>query len=94
MFQIGLVGPLSPVGTAQGGLVAAIYTIINIFLVLVGIAAAIYLILSGVRYIGSRGDPQEAEAAKNGILFAVIGLIVVGLAAAIVRFVIGAVNIS
>lgn len=92
--QAQLVAPPAFPGTAQGGLVGAIYTIITIFLILAGLAAAIYLILGGIRYITSRGDEKAAESAKNTITFAVIGLIVIGLATAIVRFVIGAINLA
>jgi len=91
--QQGFLAPdKAPIGTAQGTLGSALYVIINVFLALVGVAAAVFLIISGFRYIASRGNEQETTAAKNGILFAVIGLIVIGLSAAIVRFVIGAIN--
>ena len=79
-------------GTAQGGLIDAVTTIVNIFLILAGLVAAIFLIIGGVQYITSRGDEDAAEKAKNTILFAVIGLVVIGLAAAIVNFVVGAIG--
>lgn len=64
-------------------------TIVNAFLVLVGITAAIYLVLGGLRYIRSDGDEGQAEQAKNTILYAILGLILIGLSAMIVNFVIG-----
>ncbi len=76
-------------GIAGGeDLAGVISTIINIFLGLAGLIAAIYLILGGVSYITSRGDSDKAEDAKNTILFAIIGLIVIGLSAVITNFVI------
>ena len=66
-----------------------IVTIVNILLALAGITAAIFLIIGGVRYIVSQGERDGTEKAKNTILYAVIGLIVIGLSAAIVNFVIG-----
>jgi hypothetical protein len=61
---------------------------INAFLALVGVVASIYLVLGGVRYIMSEGEESKAEKAKGTILNAVIGIIVIGLAAIIVNFVI------
>ncbi len=69
-------------------LLDTIQTIVNALLVLVGIVAAIYLVIGGVRYITSEGDENQAAQAKHTILFAVIGLIVIGLSAMIVNFVI------
>ncbi len=77
-------------GTYGGGLIAGIRTIINVFLTLSGLIAVIVIIYGGLRYVLSRGDEQEAATAKNVILYAVIGLIVIGLSAAIVNFAIGA----
>lgn len=73
-------------GMAQGELIPAIKTIVNLFLTLVGIAAGIFLMIAGVRYITSGSDPDGQTKAKHQILYAVIGLIVIGLAAAIVNF--------
>lgn len=79
-------------GTASGGLIDAVVTIVNIFLILAGLVAAIFLIVGGVQYIISRGDDDAVTRAKNTILYAIIGLVVIGLAAAIVNFVVGAIQ--
>lgn len=85
--------PQSPfAGTSGSGLLTAIRTIINILLIFASLVAVIMIIYGGVRYITSRGDEDETTAAKNTILYAVIGLIVIGLSAAIVNFVIGAIS--
>jgi TRAP-type C4-dicarboxylate transport system permease small subunit len=81
-------------GTASGNLLDAVVTIVNIFLLLAGLVAAIFLIIGGVRYITSQGDEDAAGKAKQTVLYAVIGLIVIGLSAAIVNFVIGAIQSS
>lgn len=85
-------GAPTPGGTFSGNLVTAIMRIINGILMFAGIVALIYLIIGGFRYIISQGDESQAEQAKNTILFAVIGLLVIGLAAALVNFVVGLVN--
>lgn len=74
-------------GTATGQLIAAIRLIANFFLVLVAIIALIILVLGGVRYITSQGDEDAVASAKNTILYAGVGLLVIGLSAAIVNFV-------
>ena len=69
-------------------LVQRITTIINALLVLVGIVASIYLVLGGIRYVMSQGNEGEAEKAKMTMLYAVIGIALIGLSAAIVNFLI------
>lgn len=70
---------------ASGNLLGYILTIVNIVLALIGVGAAIFIVIAGVRYIASQGDETEAKKAKNGIIYAVIGLVVVGLSAVIVN---------
>lgn len=90
-FAQGLMGAPAFQGTAQGPLIPAVLNIVNGLLVVAGIAASIYLVVGGVRYITSQGETSETEKAKNTILFALVGLIVIGLSAAIVNFIIGTV---
>ena len=61
--------------------------IINVFSVIVGIIAVIMIIIGGLKYITSGGDSGNVTGAKNTILYAIIGLIIVALAQFIVRFV-------
>lgn len=61
---------------------------IQIAFAIAGSIAVIIIIIAGFRYILSSGDPQEAAKAKNTILYALIGLVVIVLGSAIVRFVI------
>ena len=71
----------------NGGVVT---TIINTLLFVVGFLSVVMLIIGGIRYTTSNGDSSAIQAAKNTILYAVIGLIVAILAYAIVNFVITA----
>lgn len=64
-----------------------IATVINIFSVVVGVVAVIMIIVGGFRYITSGGDSGNVTGAKNTILYAVIGLVIVAFAQFIVRFV-------
>jgi uncharacterized membrane protein len=71
-------------GTTANNLVA---TIINIISVVVGIVAVIMIIYAGFRYVTSGGRDDSVKGAKNTILYAIIGLVVVALAQIIVHFV-------
>jgi hypothetical protein len=62
---------------------------INIFSVVVGVIAVIMIIIGGVKYITSGGDASNVTGAKNTILYAIIGLVVVALSQVIVQFVLG-----
>jgi len=53
-----------------------------------GIAAVIMIIVYGVSLITSYGDSSKATSARNGIIAACIGLVVIVLAQAIVVFLI------
>lgn len=61
--------------------------IVNIFSVVVGIVAVIMIIWGGFKYITSGGDSGNITSAKNTIIYAIIGLVVVALAQFIVQFV-------
>lgn len=62
-------------------------TVINIFSVIVGIVAVIMIIWGGFKYITSGGDSGNITSAKNTIIYAIIGLVVVALAQFLVQFV-------
>jgi hypothetical protein len=66
--------------------------VINIFSLVVGVVAVIMIIIGGLRYILSGGDSGNITAAKNTILYAVVGLVIVALAQFIVRFVLAKVT--
>ncbi len=79
-------------GLPAKDLPGAILFIINFVLVLVGVLALAFLVYGGFKYITSRGDETEVEGAKSIITNAIIGIVVIGIAAAIVNFVIQAVT--
>ncbi len=64
-----------------------INSITNILFWIVGVASVIALIVGGLQYITSAGDPGRTKTAKDTIMYAVIGLVVAILAYAIVNFV-------
>ena len=64
-----------------------ITNVINILSILVGAVSVIMLIVGGFRYIISNGDSNSTKGAKDTIMYALIGLIIVLFAKVIVRFV-------
>ncbi len=61
--------------------------IINVFSLIVGVVSVIMIIVGGLKYITSGGESGNITGAKNTILYAIIGLVVVALAQVVVRFV-------
>lgn len=72
---------------SEGSLNGIITVAINIFSVVVGIIAVIMIITGGLKYITSGGNDTNVSGAKNTILYAVIGLVVVAFAQIIVHYV-------
>lgn len=60
----------------------------NILLFLIGAISVIMLIFGGIRYVVSGGDSTAVTAAKNTILYAIVGILIAFLAYAAVNFVI------
>ncbi len=76
----------------EGGassLESTIQTVITILTTIVGVAAVIIIIINGLRFITANGDSNSITAARNGIIYALIGLVIAVMAQIIVRFVLG-----
>ncbi len=72
-----------------GGLDTTIAKVVNILSLVIGIISVVMILINGLKFITSGGDANKVGSAKNGILYAVVGLVIVGLAQFIVKFVIG-----
>ena len=66
--------------------------IVNILIYISGSIAVIVIIIGGIKYVTSGGDSGQMSNAKDTILYAVIGLVVIVMAYAIVNFVLGAIK--
>jgi type IV secretory pathway VirB2 component (pilin) len=81
-----------PTGTTgeeiASGVSDIILNVLNILLGLLALIAVIVIIYAGVKYILSGGDEDRAKDAKRIILYAIIGLVIIGLSATVVNFVI------
>ncbi len=62
-------------------------TIINLLSLALGVIAVFVIIIGGIKFITSSGDPASVTSARNTILYAIIALVVVLAAQAIVRLV-------
>lgn len=63
--------------------------VLSLVYFLTGSVAVITLIISGFTYVVSNGNAQRVEKAKNGIIYSIIGIIIVASAFTITHFVIG-----
>jgi len=79
-------------GTGLSQLNSILRHFVNILSAIVGAVAVIMIIVGGFRYVTSGGNDTSITSAKNTILYAIIGLIIVALAQIMVHFVL--VNIS
>lgn len=83
------VGLPNPIKTIDGDTMSNLLGILYFF---AGVVAVIVIIVGGIRYVASNGDSSQIQSAKNTVTYAVIGLVVVIMAAAITQFVITNVN--
>jgi len=60
---------------------------IDVVFVLAGVVAVIFLIIGGFGYVTSAGNPEAAEKAKSTIANALVGLVVIFIAALLVNFI-------
>jgi hypothetical protein len=62
--------------------------IATIVAIIAGAAAVLLLLVGSLQYITSNGDSNKAASAKNTIVYALVGIAVIALAATIIEFVV------
>jgi lysylphosphatidylglycerol synthetase-like protein (DUF2156 family) len=62
-----------------------IRTVINVFSTVIGVVAVIMIMVAGFKYVTSSGDSSKTASAKNTLIYALIGLLIVVLAQTIVK---------
>lgn len=72
-------------------LIETISNVLDTVYLWVGIIAVIFIIIGGINYTMSQGDPGKVKKAKDTILYGIVGLVVSLLAFAIVQFVLQAI---
>lgn len=63
-----------------------IENVVNFGLILSGIVAAFFIVMSGIRFVMSGGDPIRVAQARRTMTFAIIGLVMVVLSYSILNF--------
>lgn len=77
-----------------GNIAKTIQGIVVFFIILAVVIALFYLLYGGVKWITSRGEKTNVEEARNHIMAAIIGLIVVFLAVFILSVILAAFGIQ
>jgi cytochrome bd-type quinol oxidase subunit 2 len=76
--------PANPQNTVDN----TIATVVNVLSYLVGAVAVVMLIIGGFRFVTSNGNAESTKGARNTIIYAIVGLVIVAIAQVIVHFVI------
>lgn len=74
-------------GDDKTALSDTIESAIDLVSIIVGIIAVVMIIIGGIRFIISNGDSGKVTTARNTIIYALVGLILVAFAQVIVKFV-------
>ena len=62
-------------------------TVVNLFSVVVGVISVIMIIYAGFRYVTSGGESGNVSGAKNTLIYAIVGLVIVAISQLIVHYV-------
>ncbi|MFZ1484405.1 MAG: hypothetical protein WAS36_05335 [Candidatus Saccharimonadales bacterium] len=65
-----------------------LYTIFGVVIGTLASVAVLIIVIAGLRYILSGGDPSTMAKSKNAIVYAIVGLVVAMTAFSIVTFVV------
>lgn len=67
--------------------------IVNIVALVAGAAAVLLILVGSIKYITSAGDSAKVSSAKNTIIYALIGIVVIVAAKTILIYVVNKINI-
>jgi len=62
-------------------------TAVSLVSIVIGIVAVIIIIIAGIKFMTSQGDPQKINTARNQIIYALVGIAVAALAQGLVALV-------
>ena len=86
LADINIGGQVGNVG-GNGNLMTVVLSVLKYVFGIIGLIAVIMIIIGGIKYVTSQGDPSRTKSAKDTILYSVIGLIIALAAFAIVSFI-------
>lgn len=68
---------------------ALVQNIFNGILGIAGAVAIIFIVLGGLKYASSQGDPKSTAQGKEMIIYSLVGIVVITLSFALVQVVLG-----
>ncbi len=81
---------VSQQGTAgTNPILKAFNAIVQVLVLIVGGLAVIMLVISGFRFVASRGDSNSVKGARDGLIYALIGIAVAVLGQLLISFILG-----
>jgi len=63
--------------------------IVGTIFLFVGFLATLFLVIAGIQYAASAGDPQKTAQAKNAIIYALLGVVLSFSVFAIINYLFG-----
>ena len=81
---------ISTATNGAGSLRALVLTIVNFFLLFLGLIAVVIIIYAGFLYVTTAGNQEKVESAKKIIMYVIIGIVIILLSFAIVNTILGA----
>lgn len=85
---IGAADPNGDCSSGGGSINGIIEVVLNVLSIIAGVIAVIMIIIAGLKFITSQGDPGSVSSARNTAIYAIIGIVIVLISQVIVRFVI------
>lgn len=79
--------PQSTAGNAIYGPNGILTKVANVLSIVLGIVSVFVIMVGGIKFVLSGGDPSKTNNARSTILYAVIGLVVAAVAQALIVFV-------
>ena len=68
---------LQPQESSTGDVNTLVTSVINLIVLIAGALAVIYLIYSGILYITAAGNPDQAKKGQQGVINAIIGIVII-----------------
>lgn len=78
-------GVLQSLTGCEGSIRTLALRIVNFFLLFLGLVAVIMIIYGGILYVTAAGQQDKVDTAKNVILYAIVGIVIIMLSFAIVN---------
>ena len=74
----------------ENGLMTVVGNVLNAIYGIIAIVAVVMIVIAGIKYSTSQGDPGKVQSAKGTIVYAIIGLVITISAFAITNFILSA----